>query len=97
MRRRLVFLFVAVQDLLVGVVFRNLTVHRALFAPGLEGYREVVGRWRAWRTFEHARRTVPAYRAYLQAVAPQADVRLRGLTVDLAGLPEMDKSSYIKP
>ena len=97
MRQRLIFLFVAVQDLLVGVVFRNLAVHRALFAPGLEGYRWVVGRWRAWRTFEHARRTVPAYRAYLQTVAPQADVRLRGFTVDLAGLPEMDKSSYIKP
>ncbi len=55
MRRRLIFLFVTVQDLLVGLAVRNLAVHRALFAPGLEGGRWMVGCWRAWRTFEHAR------------------------------------------
>lgn len=96
MRRALIFRFVAVQDLLVGLLHRNLTVHRALFAPGLENYRWVVGRWRAWRTFDRSRRNVPAYGEYLQAVAPEADVRLRGWQVDLAGLPEMDKTSYIK-
>ncbi len=41
-------------------------------------------------------RTVPAYRAYLAAVAPDAEVRLRGLSVDLSAIPEMDKESYIK-
>ncbi len=80
----------------MGLLFRNLTVHRALFAPGLENYRWVVGRWRAWRTFETAREKVPAYGSYLQAVAPQADVRLKGWHVDLSGIPEMDKASYIK-
>lgn len=42
-------------------------------------------------------RTVPAYRAYLAAVAPDAEVRLRGLSVDLSAIPEMDKESYIRP
>lgn len=96
MRQRLIFAFLAVQDVVVGVLFRNLTLHRALFAPGMESYRWTVGRWRAWRTFEAARRDVPAYRKYLRAVAPDAEVRLRGWHVDFSQVPEMDKTSYIK-
>ncbi len=96
MRRRLIFLFVTVQDFVVSVLFRNLTVHRALLAPGAERSRWLIGRWRAWRTFEAARRDVPAYAKYLTEVAPDAQVRLRGWDVDFSAVPEMDKASYIK-
>jgi len=93
--RRLIFLWVAVQDLVVGRLSRNLSTHRMLFTPGVENYRWVVGRWRAWRTFEMARRRVPAYREYLESVAPGVSVRLDGWIPDLTGIPEMDKASYI--
>lgn len=94
-RRRLIFLWVAGQDFIVGRLSRNLSVHRKLFAPGIENYRWVVGRWRAWRTFELARRKVPAYRAYLESVAPAARVRLQGWVPDFTAIPEMDKAGYI--
>ncbi len=96
MRKHLIFLFVAIEDFIVGVLFRNLLVHRVLLAPGAEGHRWIIGRWRAWRTFEMARRDVPAYRKYLEAVAPDAQVRFRGWDVDFSEIPEMDKASYIK-
>ena len=95
-RRALIFGFVAVQDWIVAHLARNLGVHRALLAPGLERYRWVVGRWRAWRTFERARRKVPAYRDYLEKTAPGARVRLDGWIPDFGEIPEMDKATYIK-
>nr|MBA3748896.1 CoF synthetase [Solirubrobacterales bacterium] len=95
-RRRLIFAFVAVQDFVVGLLARNLDTHRALLAPGIERGRCMVGGWRAWRTFELARRRVPAYRDYLDAVAPGAQVRLDGWTPDFGAIPEMDKDSYIR-
>jgi phenylacetate-CoA ligase len=93
--RRLIFLWVAGQDFVVSRLSRNLSTHRMLFTPGVENYRWVVGRWRAWRTFEMARRRVPAYREYLESVAPGASVRLDGWLPDLTAIPEMDKASYI--
>jgi phenylacetate-CoA ligase len=96
MRKRPIFLWVAGQDLVVSRLSRNLSTHRMLFAPGIENYRWVVGRWRAWRTFEMARRRVPAYRECVESVAPAAGVRLDGWLPDLTGIPEMDKASYIK-
>ena len=95
-RKRLIFMLVAAQDLVVGRLARNLSTHRMLFAPGFEHSRWVIGRWRAWRTFELARRRVPAYRDYLHTVSPAARVRLDGWVADLSGIPEMDKASYIK-
>lgn len=95
-RRRLIFAFVALQDFVVGLLARNLDTHRALLAPGIERARCMVGGWRAWRTFELARRRVPAYRDYLDAVAPGAQVRLDGWTPDFGAIPEMDKDSYIR-
>ena len=96
MRKYLIFAFVAVQDWTIARLAPNLGIHRLLLAPGLERYRWLVGQWRAWRTFERARRKVPAYRDYLESRAPGARVRLEGWVPDFSAVPEMDKDSYIK-
>jgi phenylacetate-CoA ligase len=93
-KRALVFAYVGAQDRVINMLLHSRTIHRLLFAPGIENYRWVVGRWRAWRTFELAQRRVPAYPKFLGR--RQAAVSLNGWTPDLAGIPEMDKLSYIK-
>lgn len=97
MRKLPIFLYVWIQDVIVELLTHNLYIHRWLFAPGIENYRWVVGRWRAWRTFELAKKRVPAYRDYLEKTAPHAQTYLAGWTPSLDGIPEMDKARYIKP
>jgi phenylacetate-CoA ligase len=46
------------------------------------------GRWRAQRTFDHARRAVPAYAAFLGEHGPGDPARL--------ALPETDKANYVR-
>jgi phenylacetate-CoA ligase len=95
-RKYLIFAFVAVQDWTIARLAPNLGIHRLLLAPGLERYRWLVGKWRAWRTFERARRKVPAYRHYIESLAPGARVRLKRWDPDFSAIPEIDKDSYIK-
>jgi phenylacetate-CoA ligase len=90
------FPLVELQDAVVRLLMPDRRTHRLLLGPGIEPYRWVAGRWRAWRTFERARRRVPAYERYL-ADHPKRMVRLRGLLPDLGAIPETDKRSYIQP
>lgn len=96
MRRSLVFAFVWAQDGFVRLFTHSVNTHKVLLGPGIEPFRWLLGRWRAWRTFERTARKVPAYRAFLaeRGVAP----RLTGkrLAEEFAALPETDKASYIK-
>jgi phenylacetate-CoA ligase len=69
--------------------------YRLLLLPGLEGTRWQVGRWRAWRTYAHARRHVPAYAAFL-AEHGDPRVRARWLRPDLSSIPATDKDNYIR-
>ncbi len=97
MRRLLVFAFVFVQDKFVRLFTPRVSTHQLLLAPGIEPLRWMLGRWRAWRTFEMAARRVPAYREFLkeQGVAGRLTMA-GGLARNFAALPEMDKDSYIR-
>ncbi|MGY4720249.1 phenylacetate--CoA ligase family protein [Naumannella huperziae] len=83
------------QDLAMKQLVRNQGVHTALFARGLAPVRAELGRYRAWLAYDNAARRVPAYREFLaeQGIAPGA---VDGEPPTLAGVPEMDKASYIK-
>ncbi|MBY0690297.1 CoF synthetase [Microbacterium marinilacus] len=88
---------ITAQDRLVRALRAFPATHRLLLAPGFEPLRWQLGRWRAYRTFEHAARRVPAYRAFLRAHRcpvrlPEAGSPARAWT----RIPEMDKASYIR-
>ncbi len=95
LRRRAAFSAVV----LAGVLRRGLTAsdrtYRLLFLPGFEAVRWRFGKWRAWRAYLHARRNVPAYRAFL-AEHGDPGVRARGLDPDLTAIPATDKDNYVR-
>jgi len=97
MKRSLVFAFVWAQDGFVRLFTHSVHTHKVLLGPGIEPFRWLLGRWRAWRTFEFAARKVPAYRAFLAQRGIAPTLRFRGsLASAYATIPEMDKDSYIK-
>lgn len=97
MRKALIFTFVWLQDGVISVLTRGITTHSLLLGPGIEPVRWALGRWRAWRTFEMAAKSVPAYREFLAERGVPGKLTLKGgLAANFANLPEMDKASYIK-
>src|SRR5262245_15737197 len=89
----LAFLMTGTQRLLA----RSDVAFTLLFLPGLEGFRELMGKWKAWRTYENARVRCPAYTSFL-AERPAAAVRLAGLSLvpDFSAIPPMDKANYVR-
>ncbi len=79
-----------VAESVIGLLMRGRRTRVLLLAPGLERVRWRVGRWRARRAADRARRQVPAYTRHLDARAG-APVRR------FEDLPETDKASYITP
>ncbi|WP_223690482.1 CoF synthetase [Leifsonia poae] len=97
MKKALIFGFVWAQDGFVRLFTHSVHTHKVLLGPGIEPFRWLLGRWRAWRTFELAARRVPAYRAFLAERGALAKLSFRGrLAEAFATIPEMDKDSYIK-
>jgi phenylacetate-CoA ligase len=77
-------------ELLVELTGRRYRSFLALVRTTPPWLLATLGRWRARRTYEHARRRVPAYAAFLaeRAGATTDPVRLR--------LPETDKDGYVR-
>ena len=96
MKKALIFAFLAICDPIRKLLMRWQMAYGILFLSSLRGFRETVGRWKAWRAFENARKNCPAY-ADLLAKHPEAKVRLVGWTPDFSAIPPMDKPNYIKP
>jgi phenylacetate-CoA ligase len=94
MKRLLIFAFLAVADRIRRLMMGWESAFGLLFLPRLSGLRERIGRWKAWRVFENAKRTCPAYRDFL-AKHKGAGVVLRGWTPDFSAIPPMDKPNYI--
>ncbi len=91
------FALVEAIDFVIRLLTRKVSTHRFLLAPGIEPLRWWWGRVRAWRTFHMAARRVPAYGWFLSREGHQLSLPARGSLKDaLAGVPEMDKASYIK-
>jgi len=70
-------------------------LHRLLFAKKIEKYRWVIGRWRAWRTYNLALKHVPAYKDFVKKQAGEVP-KWHAPKTALDPIPEMDKKSYIK-
>ncbi len=91
------FAFIEVLDFVIRQVTRKVYTHRLLLAPGFEPMRWWLGRLRAWRTFHVAVRRVPAYGEFLAEHGHPRKLSGRGpLREALAGVPSMDKTSYIR-
>jgi phenylacetate-CoA ligase len=95
LRRSAVFGLLAAARLLRRALTRSERTYRLLFVPGLESVRWRFGKWRAWRVYEQARRSVPAYRDFLTKHGAPS-VRARGLDPDLAVIPVTDKENYVR-
>ncbi len=94
MRKFLIFTFLIIAERIRAGLMRCENIFGLLFLPSLSGFRERVGQWKAWRAYEHAKRTCPAYRDFISK-HPNARVRLNGLTPDMSAIPAMDKPNYI--
>lgn len=93
-QRTIVFALLRILRVPRLLLIRSEAGYRLLLAPGFEGFRWRVGRWRAWLALEQARRRVPAYRAFL-AEHGNPRVRVRRFDPDLAAVPATDKESYV--
>jgi len=94
MKKALIFAFVSFAAHARKLLMRNPTAYKLLFAPQLQGFRELIGKWKAWKVFEIAKRDCPAYAAFI-ADHPGAGVVLRGWTPDFSAVPETDKKNYV--
>ena len=94
MKRRLIFVLLAVADRIRRIMMRWESTFGLLFLPVLSGFRERVGQWKAWRAFENAKQKCPAYREFL-AKHPGSEVKLRGWIPDFSAIPQMNKQNYI--
>ena len=95
-QRLLVFTFLRASRRLRVLLISSHRLQELMLAPGRERWLEKIGTWRAWLAFDDARRTVPAYGAFLAANGG-GDVRLgRGWRVDLTEIPVTDKECYVR-
>jgi phenylacetate-CoA ligase len=99
MKRHLFFFLIRIIDAIILPLTYNIHTHKILLAPGIESWRWLGGRVRAWHTFEVAAKNVPAYRAFLKERGVADKLYIPSSTPIAEGfatLPEMDKDSYIK-
>lgn len=87
--------FVAVLDWIIWVVDVGPSVHKFFLAPQVGSFRVGLGKVRAVRVYRHAAKYVPAYRDFL-AKQNYAEPKIGAFSVSLNGVPEMDKTHYIK-
>jgi phenylacetate-coenzyme A ligase PaaK-like adenylate-forming protein len=79
-----------------SVIRSNPVSYPLLFLPdeSFEQARWRVSEWRVWWISQQARRTTPAYRAFL-AERQVGDIAFDGMRPRIEELPEMDKPSYV--
>jgi phenylacetate-CoA ligase len=89
-----IFVAVVVGSIIRRALMRFELAYGLLFLPAFSGYRELMGKWKAWYCFETARRRCPAYAQFI-ASHPGAVVTLNGWTPDFSRIPAMDKKNYV--
>ncbi|CAN5857511.1 phenylacetate--CoA ligase family protein [soil metagenome] len=80
----------AVAEWIIALAMRDRRTRALLLAPGGEALRWRVGRLRAWRAANRARRQVPAYTRHLDIHGATGARRL-------GELPETSKACYVAP
>ena len=94
-KKFLIFKFLVLAKYFRSTLSESEGMYKLLFLPGYEKTRWRVGKWKAWLVFENAKRTVPAYKDFLQKNG-QTEIPIHGWEPDLTVIKPMDKESYIK-
>ena len=87
---------VSILDWLIWWIDVGPSVHKFLLAPEIGNFRVFLGRVRAIRLYRFAKKHVPAYTDFLSKQPAYDKPRITMRRADLRGVPEMDKTSYIK-
>lgn len=95
MKQFIIFLFLSLAREFRELLTSSEETYKVLFSPGFEKERWMLGKWKAWKAFEHAKKTTPAYYEFLKQ-HPSVRVTTNGWDPDLSSIPIMDKESYIK-
>ena len=94
-KRFIIFNFLKIARSFRNILSESERAYQTLFTPGYENFRWRVGKWKAWMVFEHARKSVPAYKEFLKEHQFKK-LKMRGWEPDLTMIPSTDKESYIK-
>ncbi len=94
MKRQIIFTFLAVASAVRRCMMKSDWLYKSLFIPQLYGFRELVGKWKAWRLYEHARKNCPAYARFIEE-NPGAGVVLKGWVPQFDKVPATDKKNYV--
>lgn len=86
---------VATLDKIIWTIDFGPSMHKFFMAPDLGDFRVFLGKIRAVRVYRFARRTVPAYRDFLEE-HPHEGPRIAKGFASLNDIPETDKATYIK-
>ncbi|MBI3379266.1 CoF synthetase [Candidatus Gottesmanbacteria bacterium] len=95
MKQKIIFSFLKLAKIIRNLSSSSDKAYKLLFTPGFENFRWMIGKWKAWQVFEHAKTTTPAYKDFL-VKHPKAKIIMSGWNPDLSSIPVMDKESYIK-
>lgn len=76
------------------VLLRSETAYSVLLWPRWEPLWELIGKWKAWRVFETARRRCPAYAEFCARTGSR--VTLNGWVPDFSLVVPTDKPNYVK-
>ena len=87
--------FAAMLDRIIWTIDIGPSVHKYFLSPQIGDFRVILGRIRAVRLYRRAVKRVPAYKHYTGALT-YAGPKISWRGVSLGGIPEMDKTSYIK-
>jgi phenylacetate-CoA ligase len=94
MKKLLIMYFLVLASIVRKFMMKQDWLYKSLFAPQLAGFRELVGKWKAWRVFEKAKRDCPAYAQFV-IDHPEADVKWRGWVPDMSGVEPTEKKNYV--
>jgi phenylacetate-CoA ligase len=94
MKQFLILCFLVVASAVRKFMMKQDWLYKSLFAPQLAGFRELVGKWKAWRVFENAKRNCPAYAQFVSD-NPGTEVKWRGWVPDLSDVTATEKKNYV--
>src|SRR4051812_19713299 len=95
MKKSIIFYFLFFARIFRNILTRHDETYKLLFVPGFENFRWLIGKWKAWRVFERARKHTPAYADFLRH-HHNPSITLKGWDPDFSSIPITDKESYVK-
>lgn len=94
-KKLIIFGFLKLAQGFRALLSESESTYKLLFIPGFEKTRWMIGKWKAWKVFEYAKKTTPAYKTFIRK-QPKYKILMKGWDPDLTAIPITDKESYIK-